>query len=103
MVLPRQSLRPGDHSEKWSRLRSHGKPCGKPALEARAPAAAPALDRPTRWPSRPGVKDHAKSLEDTLEGQRAEQWVRLIFLALAGVPALWGAWAALRVLWRLRG
>jgi DNA-directed RNA polymerase subunit RPC12/RpoP len=54
-----------------------------------------------RVPTR--VKDHAKSLEDTLESQRAEQWVRLIFLVLAGIPALWGAWAALRALWRLRG
>ncbi len=45
------------------------------------------------------VQDQAKSLEDTLEAQRSEQLVRVIFLTLAGLPALWGAWAALRFLW----
>jgi hypothetical protein len=91
-----------------------GKPCGCRVCGAPLPSTETALARCAYCNStnvlasaRPrvptGVKDHAKSLEDTLEGQRAEQWVRLIFLVIAGVPALWGASAALRVLWRLRG
>lgn len=91
-----------------------GKPCGCRVCGAPLPPTEAALARCAYCDStnvlasaRPrvptGVKDHAKSLEDTLEGQRAEQWMRLIFLVLAGTPALWGAWAALRVLWRLRG
>lgn len=91
-----------------------GKPCGCRVCGAPLPQTETALAhcaycgstnvlasaRP-RVPT--GVKDQAKSLEDTLEGQRAEQWARLIFLVLGGLPALWGAWATLRVLWRLRG
>mgnify|MGYP001546268484 CR=1 FL=1 len=91
-----------------------GKPCGCRVCGAPLPHTEAALARcaycdstnvlASARPRAPtGVKDHAKSLEDTLEGQRVEQWVRLIFLVLAGMPALWGAWAALRVLWRLRG
>lgn len=91
-----------------------GKPCGCRVCGAPLPHTEAALARcaycdstnvlASARPRMPtGVKDHAKTLEDTLEGQRAEQWARLIFLALAGVPALWGAWAALRVLWRLSG
>jgi len=91
-----------------------GKPCGCRVCGAPLPHTEAALARCAYCAStnvlasaRPRVltrvKEHANSLEDTLEGQRAEQWMRLVFLAIAGMPALWGAWTGLRVLWRLRG
>lgn len=91
-----------------------GKPCecricGAPLPQLDAPvlrcaycsASNIVVSARPRAPTR--LKDHAKSLEDTLEGQRAEQIVRAIFLVLVGLPALWGSWAALRFLWHELG
>jgi hypothetical protein len=50
-----------------------------------------------RPPSR--VQDQVSTLEETLASQSAEHIVRWILVAVVGVPALWGAVAALRALW----
>jgi hypothetical protein len=91
-----------------------GKPCscrvcGGPLPELDQPVLACAYcgssnvvsaARP-RAPSR--VRDQLRSLEETLGAQSAEQIVRWIFVALVGLPALWGAVGALRMLWSRLG
>jgi DNA-directed RNA polymerase subunit RPC12/RpoP len=62
--------------------------CSSPNIVA---TARPRKPRPLR--------DQVSSLTDTLEAQSAELWARYIFVAIVGVPALWGAVAALRALW----
>jgi DNA-directed RNA polymerase subunit RPC12/RpoP len=55
-----------------------------------------ATARPRR--TRP-LRDQVHSLTETLEIQSTEQISRYIFVSVIGAPAMWGAIAALRVLW----
>lgn len=87
-----------------------GKPCGCRVCGA----PLPELEQPVRRcaycssfnvvssarPRAPShVRDQLRSLEETLSAQSAELLVRWIFVALVGLPALWGAVGVLRWLW----
>lgn len=87
-----------------------GKPCGCRVCGAPLPEQTGLVVRcaycsspnvvATARPRQPRkLLDQVNSLTDTLEAQSAEQVSRYIFAAVVGIPALWGAIAALRVLW----
>lgn len=87
-----------------------GKPCGCRVCGAPLPDQESMVIRcaycsspnvvATARPRKPRrLRHQVSSLTDTLEAQSAELWARYIFVAVVGAPALWGAVAALRVLW----